>query len=140
MKHGMSRTPLYVVWKAMHARCRNPNRESWKYYGGRGIKVCERWNDFVNFQNDMGTDYVKGLVLDRYPDGDGDYEPGNTRWTTIKESNRNKRGVIREVNVVALSKASGVDLHTIYQRRLRGWPMERWTEPSDRGKGRRAKA
>jgi len=132
-KHGMSRTPLYVVWKAMHARCRNPKRASWKYYGNRGIKVCERWKDFMNFHEDMATGYEKGLMLDRI-DNDGDYEPNNTRWTTASVSNQNKSNAIKEAVVTEIARVAGVSANTIYQRRDSGWPVERWTEPLRRRK------
>lgn len=75
----------------MRVRCNNPNNESFKYYGGRGITVCERWNDFWVFAADMGT-RPKGNSLDRI-DPNGNYEPGNCRWATVAEQNRNKRSV-----------------------------------------------
>jgi hypothetical protein len=74
----------------MRDRCNNPSHRSYKNYGGRGIKVCERWNDFTNFIADM-SDRPPGTMLDRYPDNDGNYGPGNVRWATRKESNENRR-------------------------------------------------
>lgn len=88
-KHGAStrrkQTPEYMSWQAMKVRCENPNASNYHLYGGRGIKVCKRWrSSFPNFLADMGS-RPKGKTLDRYPDGDGNYEPGNCRWATPKQ-------------------------------------------------------
>lgn len=74
----------------MIQRCINPNDPAWKYYGGRGIKVCQRWMQFENFLADMGL-RPPGLTIDRYPNNNGDYEPGNVRWATMKEQAANRR-------------------------------------------------
>jgi len=84
------RGPTYKSWAAMLTRCRNPNREDWRLYGGRGIKVCKRWLKFKSFLEDMGERPL-GRTLDRFPDPDGDYEPGNCRWATPLEQVRSRR-------------------------------------------------
>lgn len=88
-KKGGNATTEYLAWSAMKHRCSNPSNPAWKNYGGRGIAVCERWLTFENFLADMGR-RPAGLELDRI-DNDGDYEPGNVRWTTRSENIKNTR-------------------------------------------------
>jgi hypothetical protein len=83
------RTPTYTSWENMIQRCTNPNSRVWKYYGGRGITVCERWREFKNFLADMG-ERPEGMTLDRI-NNDGNYEPGNVRWTDWETQNTNRR-------------------------------------------------
>ena len=96
MKHGCSSragkrppTPTYRVWNGLRNRCNNKNNKDYPSYGGRGIKVCDRWNDFTNFVADMGEKPLK-LSLDRI-NNDGDYEPSNCRWATYSQQNINQR-------------------------------------------------
>jgi len=89
--HGQSRTALYGTWNMMIQRCTNPHVERYPLYGGRGIKVCERWrNDFAAFAADMGPKPSPQHSIDR-TNNDGDYEPGNCRWATRSEQQRNTR-------------------------------------------------
>lgn len=85
-KHGWAGTPTYVTWKSMHGRCYDPRNASYKRYGGRGITVCERWDDFLSFLEDMGARPDLEYQIDRI-DNDGDYEPGNCRWLLASENN-----------------------------------------------------
>ena len=75
----------------MLQRCTNPNVHNWKYYGGKGISVCDRWNDFRNFLEDIG-ERPEGMTLDRV-DSSGDYCPENCRWATYEEQNDSNRRV-----------------------------------------------
>lgn len=84
-----NRSPTYRSWGAMVRRCTNPNTADYEWYGGRGIKVCERWRTFANFLADMSV-RPKGKTLDRI-NTDGDYEPGNCRWATPKQQARSRR-------------------------------------------------
>ncbi len=82
-------SPTYISWRNMRQRCQNPNHPDYEDYGGRGIKVCKRWKDFVNFLTDMG-ERPEGLTLDRI-NNDGNYEPDNCRWATLKQQAQNQR-------------------------------------------------
>ncbi len=88
--HGMNRTPIHRIWIGMIQRCTNPKSTVYRHYGGRGIKVCERWRlSFLSFYEDMG-EKPEGMSLDRI-NNDGNYEPGNCRWATPLEQVLNRR-------------------------------------------------
>jgi hypothetical protein len=90
--HGMSQRPIYYTWKRMKGRCYRPNDSDYRWYGARGIEVCERWrNSFAAFYADMGERPSPQHSIDRI-NNDGHYEPANCRWATAGEQNRNKRG------------------------------------------------
>lgn len=89
-KHGASGTPEHDAWISMLQRCNNPNNPNYKDYGGRGIKICERWLQFENFLADMGHRPSPDLSIDRI-NNDGNYESGNVKWSTRKEQANNTR-------------------------------------------------
>lgn len=118
--------PLFCRWSAMWFRCTNPKHKAFHRYGGRGIKVCDRWKDFALFVADVGERPGPGFTLDRI-DNDGDYEPSNIRWATWSQQNLNKPGrrivtldgVTAHANVWA--EKSPVAGYLIWIRILDGW-------------------
>jgi len=101
-KHNEShqhRTRLYTIWTGMRQRCNNPNKEAYKYYGGKGIKLCEEWQDYSKFKEwSLANGYADNLSIDRI-DNNKDYCPDNCRWITISENvaRANKNHTTRKV-------------------------------------------
>jgi hypothetical protein len=131
--HGMAGSRLNRVWSGMKARCTNPGHQYFYRYGGRGIKVCDRWQDFANFYEDMAPTYKSGLSIDRI-DNDGDYEPANCRWATPTEQGINQnhpkiKTALGEMTIREAAKLSGVPLGTMRHRVWRGVPIEELLEP-----------
>ena len=133
IKHGhtsggkTSRT--YFAWASMKKRCRGKNDKYYHRYGGRGISVCERWLEFSNFLQDMG-EVPEGLSLDRYPDNDGNYEPGNCRWATQKEQVRNtSQNNMITFNGETMCRTDwevrlGISSGALWHRLKNGWSLE----------------
>lgn len=124
-------SPFYRIWANMKARCNYSNSKSYKHYGGRGIKVCKRWDKFSNFYEDMFSNYQNGLSLDRI-DVNGDYTPKNCRWATKEEQMNNMNtNVIIEINnkkqtLSQWIKEVGLKSSTVRQRYyVYGWSAER---------------
>ena len=123
---GMHKTKIYNVWCSMRQRCNNPKSRMFKHYGGRGIKVCSRWDDFTAFLSDMGLP-PEGCSLDRI-DNDKGYEPGNCRWATRSEQSRNRSdNHLITINgetlpLVDWAVRCGVKPTTARNRILLGWP------------------
>lgn len=90
ISHGLSKHPLYGIWKQMLKRCEDRNDIGYKYYGERGIIVCERWHDLKNFIEDMSPRPSLNHSLDR-KHNDGNYEKSNCKWATAKEQLLNRR-------------------------------------------------
>lgn len=131
-KHGYGKLRIYRIWQAMISRCYYKGDAGYKYYGGRGISVCELWlNDFLSFKNwAVSNGYKDYLTIDRI-DTNGNYEPSNCRWATYKEQANNKRNNrILTVNGVSMtvsewSDKTGISPKAIYGRIAKGWDSER---------------
>lgn len=124
----------FIAWERMQDRCRNKNYHSYHRYGGRGISVCERWrgkDGFLRFLKDVGKAPSPKHTLDRYPDKNGNYEPGNVRWATPKEQAENRTNAIRieymgkSLTVPDFAKTVGLPENVIRGRFLMGWPMDK---------------
>lgn len=107
-----SKYPEYGVWVAMRSRCNCPTCPVYKYYGGRGIKVCRRWNSFENFVKDMGLRPSDKYSIDRI-DVNGDYEPKNCRWATQLTQVLNRREIENPYGFRGIRKK-----HNVYQARI----------------------
>lgn len=129
-KHGDHRTLEYFTWRSMKARCTDPGVRYYEKYGGRGIKVCERWLNYENFLSDMGRKPSKAHSLDRV-DNDGDYTPENCRWATKSEQTRNRStSVWIEFNGKSQLMGDwaaelGISYSVLYMRVRKGWTVER---------------
>lgn len=135
--HNRTKDPItgkvskeYRTWQNMKARCENPNHRHYHLYGGRGINVCDRWQSFAAFFEDMGSPPTDRHSIDRI-DNDSAYTPENCRWATQRDQiNNRKNTVFIEYNGERLpssewSARTGVPIKSIYVRLRLGWPVER---------------
>lgn len=132
--HGLAangrRHSAYMPWASMKQRCHNPNSDDYKHYGARGIRVCERWaNSFAAFLEDMGERPSQSHTLERVDNNRG-YEPGNVRWATWTDQQRNKRSNVlltyrgKTQTMAAWAEQSGIPYSAMQSRRARGWSAE----------------
>ena len=128
--HCMKGTKLYNTWHGMRDRTRRKSHPQYKNYGGRGIKVCEEWNDFNTFYKwAVKSGYKEGLTIDRIDNDDG-YNPKNCRWATRKEQANNKRNnhILtyngESHNIEEWAKILEMTRGTLVNRVRRGWSME----------------
>lgn len=134
-KHGKRHTKIYGVWQGMKRRCYNKNNPKYPIYGGRGITVCDEWNDdFQAFYNwAMSNGYKNGLTLDRI-NCDGNYEPNNCRWATQQQQQRNRRNnhnitLNGETHcLLEWCEILGVNYNTVTSRLHYGWSVEKALE------------
>lgn len=128
--HGMSKTHLYRTWKSMMSRCYNAHTHAYKNYGGRGITVYEQWHDFLKWKDYMGDKPSPKHTIERI-NNNGNYEPGNVKWSTRKEqANNTRRNHIIEFNgqtktVRQWSEHTGIPYKTLYARLQYCWDVER---------------
>lgn len=129
-RHGMNKTPEHRAWVHMKQRCMNPNKREYPHYGGRGIRVCDRWlNSFLAFLADVGPRPSEKHSLDRI-DVNGHYEPGNVRWATHQEQIENTR-VVRLVtingktqSISSWEREMGLSKGQVRAREASGWSLE----------------
>ncbi len=126
-------TATYRTWQRMKCRCYNTHHDRYELYGGRGIRVCDRWrNSFENFLSDMG-ERPEGHSLDRI-NPNGNYEPSNCRWATHQEQMRNTRVSVmvtyqgKRLSMRDAAELAGIPHDRAYLRKKRGWPEDRWFE------------
>lgn len=126
--HGQTSHPLYMTWKGMISRCYNKDDIGYFRYGGRGIRVCDEWQDINTFITDMYPSYAKGLQLDRI-NNDGDYNRSNCKWSTRRENSNNRRNNrVIEYNGISKtisewSRELNIPLNTLLYR-LNNWDVE----------------
>lgn len=131
-RNGEKTSRLYYIWDSMRRRCQKPDDPAYPNYGGRGISFCDEWNDFGAFHEwAVANGYEPHLTLDRI-DNDGNYEPGNCRWTTEKVQARNSRAnqmVTYQGQTKCLmewSEVMGIPYGTLHARLFRyGWSVRR---------------
>jgi len=131
VKHGLTKTQEYWIWAGMKSRCGNSKNPNYPNYGGRGIRVCDKWNaDFMAFLNDVGPRPSPGHSLDRI-DNDLGYQPGNVKWATRSEQQNNRRAnrIVeydgRRMTLCQAIKASGLSNSAVRNRLYNGWSVER---------------
>lgn len=128
-KHGSYGVRLYNIWHGMRLRCHHPKNISYPRYGGRGISICDEWNEFSIFKAwAISHGYADGLSIDRI-DFDGDYEPCNCRWIPLKDQAGN-RSTTRKITYDGRTQSSaawgrerGINPNSIRYRIHAGWPM-----------------
>lgn len=138
--HGKSnKERLYQTWKNMRQRCNNPNRSDYKRYGGRGIKICDEWNDYNTFRDwALSNGYSDNLSIDRI-DVNGNYEPSNCRWVDgiIQANNvRNNRIITFENSTYTMAEFArkiGISYSSLQHRLDRGWSIDKIAQTPQRG-------
>jgi hypothetical protein len=138
--HGMSSSKIYHQWGDMISRCRCETNKDWKYYGGRGITVCDRWLDFNNFFEDMGGTWFSTASIERKDNNLG-YQPENCVWIEKSQQQKNRR-FNRKISIngkiltaTDAAKILGLKRQTLCRRLDDGWSIERaMHEPATAGR------
>ena len=130
-KHGLKNTRLFSIWNNIKTRCYNSNSPAYKHYGGRGITICDEWRDDFKAFYDWAVShgYQDNLTIDRI-NNDGNYEPNNCRWVTIKIQSINRRNnhlytIYGETKALSLwCEQFNINYKTVRDRLKRGWDIE----------------
>lgn len=136
LSHGGWGTRLYSIWHGMKQRCLNPEIDTYKHYGGRGIKICKDWMGFEKFRSwALSNGYEDDLTIERI-DNNGNYEPSNCSWISQSEQMNNTRNTKlityegKTQNIMGWSKELGLNYRKIQRRIASGWSPDRaFTEP-----------
>jgi hypothetical protein len=128
---------MYTIWKNIRQRCNNPRHKQYTDYGGRGIKICDEWSDFLNFYSwSMANGYKDDLSIDRI-DNDKGYSPDNCRWTDKFGQARNKRNLVmiryqgKKKCIAEWAEVFGLPYEVLRLRIKDGWDLEKaFTTPS----------
>lgn len=130
--HALSKSNHYHRWRGIMDRCYNTKCKPYQNYGGRGVRVCNEWHTIEGFVAGLPEGYSEGFEIDRYPNNDGDYEPGNVRWATPSENSDNRRSgrLIcfngKTQSLRRWAEETGIHETTIWGR------LERWNWPIDK--------
>lgn len=132
LTHGLSKHPIYKVWSDMIRRCYDQKCKNYKFYGAKGVSVCDEWRcNITNFYEwAIKNGWEKGLSIDRFPNNSGNYEPNNCRWATRHQQDNNRtdnhiltaRGITATLTQFSIISGNGVK--TIHDRIKRGWDIE----------------
>ena len=130
----MSHTRLYRIWNSVINRCKYKSSSNYKWYGEKGIKVCEEWERFENFYKwAINNGYDDTLSIDRI-DSKGNYTPSNCRWATMKEQQNNRSNNVfltykgETYSIAKWAEITGISIRMLYDRRSRGWDVSRMLE------------
>lgn len=136
---GHAKERIYRTWTKMHKRCYDPKSDRYKWYGEKGISICEEWHDFLTFREwALENGYTDQLTIDRI-DGNKNYSPENCRWTDIKNqaNNRSNNRILfyngKPYTVSELTEKFNLKQHTIFNRLKLGWDVDRIVETPEAG-------
>lgn len=121
--------PTYITWQVMRLRVNDPRCRSYRYYGAKGITICERWTLFENFLADMGR-RPEGMTIERIDSNKG-YEPSNCKWDTIQNQSRNRKSTVwltfqgKTLCMLDWARRQGLNVRTLQSRLKRGWSVEK---------------
>lgn len=135
---GHSKDRLYRTWMGMHNRCYNHNHDRFKWYGGKGISICDEWHEFISFRAwALSNGYTDELTIDRI-DADRNYCPDNCKWVDMKvqANNRSNNRILqyrdKQYTATQLAEAHGLSPHTVFNRLKLGWDVDQIVETPER--------